>query len=221
MEQSNLLHFWYILITLFPYFKLTYMKAKAILFLCAFYSLLMATAQTSSDFSLSSNASEQASIITKQRKSVVFIQEPDSPSTMQIIYFNDSKSTKVEHDEKYYLKMAKSERTRGIVFTTLGYPMIGAGTYLFVAGIQKFVNGDGFDGDEPGGVAPVVSAIINGAGLLAAGIPFAIKGPMALADAKYFKKKAAEQKTSFEVEPTILRTREANTACGVVFRLHF
>jgi len=71
-----------------------------------------------------------------------------------------------------------------LVFTILGYPMIGAG-------------------------------------LIATGIPFAIKVPICLVDAKYYKKKAAEQKTSYEVEPALLNSQSSKMACGLAFKLHF
>lgn len=201
------------------------MKAKLSFLLVAVFNLMAAIAQNSFPLT-STNVPEQASVLTGHRNSVVFKHEAntlvDSPSTMQIIYFNDSKgSNTVEHDEAYYLKLAKKERTRGIIFTTLGYPMIGAGTYLFAAGMQKLIIGDGLDADEPSAIGPLVTAIISGAGLLATGIPFAIMGPIALTDVKYYKKKAEMKKTSYNVEPALLNMHGSKTACGLSFRLHF
>jgi len=205
------------------------MKAKLFLLLVAVFNLMAVIAQNSIHFSSTIKAMdepEQASVLTSLRSSVVFKHEAntrvDSPSTMQIIYFNDSKgSSTTEHDEAYYLKLAKKERTRGIVFTTLGYPMIGAGTYLFAAGMQKLIIGDGIDADKPTAIGPLITAIISGAGLLATGIPFAIMGPIALSDVKYYKKKAEMKRTSYNVEPTILNMHGSKTACGLSFRLHF
>lgn len=203
------------------------MKRKAIALVCAMISLLVLHAQNNvfrvSACSLIEDG-QRASIV-KRHNSMAFINkvklEVDSPSSIQVIYFSDSSSeTKDNRDADYYSKRASNERKRGIVFSVLGYPMIGGGACLLTLGVLQAIRQEGIDGDSPTATAALMSAIINGAGLLATGIPLAIKGPICLADAKRYQKKAAALQTTYKLEPAVLMANN-RVIGGLSFRLTF
>jgi hypothetical protein len=204
------------------------MKRKGIAILCIVLSWFAVRAQDSNAKKPANNfkSSDQLASVAKSRTSVVFNGKAklqvDSPSSIQVFYFSDSSSseTKDNRDADYYSKRANSERKRGIVFSAIGYPMIGGGACLLTLGIMQAIRQEGIDGDSPSATVALMSAIINGAGLLATGIPLAIKGPICLAEAKRYQKKAAALQTTYKLEPAILMVNNKAIG-GLYFRLSF
>lgn len=161
--------------------------------------------------------------LLKKRESLVFLKSTtaiDSPSKMQIIYFESDPSTGSEKAEQY-LKRAKLDRKQAVVYTSIGTVLLGVGTgLLVVGGLQlKADNSSGNYVEFYESSAPPL--LFNGSVMTPIGLGFLIKGLVLFSDANYFTKKATKATSRFDFDPIIQPSNTANSRYGFSFKMRF
>lgn len=186
-----------------------FISFNLIFVITSFSQLIKYSGRTSKQISKSHTS------VDSVRSDMKTIKKEDSPEVK--IIFSEVSEGNVLYNKDYYLNRARKDQSKGIILTSIGYPFVIGGSALmgFSAADLTTIKSNSLSYES--NVAILITSIV----MVTAGIPLSIKGPVLLDDAKYFRKKAAQFDTSYEVEPTIIRSNLAQNAYGLSFKLNF